>query len=420
MLTFLVGLALAFLLHFIPYQWPDRGSEPDTRPLLEIDYDSLLAAAGVLATIAVATALTDLPIKADSNHHRDQSLKSHEVPIFEQYTERQLILSSLLLTITSFVAMTCVGLALLQPLSRSMFCDDCEPRSSSIAIVLITITAHFATALVGSMGLRYKHHAFLRSRNHQRIQRQYRMDAWSATWGLTRDQAMQRPRHTGRVTFRVFSKITVVLIGISAVIISPVAVFAPLPTVAGEFVFLMFYCVLVTGSLYFSVESLFAHEIARRAAVVGNEPRTGGAKVHLVLGLLMTVLLAVVQLSYTLLYTVATRRGTEGELSSFAQHWSSDLQPWLFLCLTLVYLAIVYYLWRCFLPRFKFNTSYRGLKRAPQTLIAGLLFATVVNDRHRNIGQLPQTKPRKHHSRHQQAIELVRGTPHDAQDSRDN
>lgn len=400
--SFFYGMLAAFVFYFLPGYTPGTGESP------RVDYSALLGAAGVLVTIAVATALTDLPFTRGLT--RKDGNRPDRRPRVDHHTELQLKLSSALLTLTTLLAMTCAGLALIQIIAEDTSVDGGLREIDNLPIAAVTIGIHFTIALVGSMGLRSKQQRYLQERQYERIRRQYSLTRWRHLWGLTTAQATQLFRKPGLYTSVLFVCIGLILLGIGAFALLVLTDTTVTVLFRNELFYMALYVLIITGSLYFSLESLFAYEIGRRVESLAGDLATNQYKIHLFIAGFLTFLLTIVQLSYILLYFDVTTRFNLADSPRYPP-WQSHV-PWVYFgLLSLLYLASVYYVHRRFLPRFRFDQRHRGCMKFFASLFGRMLEMAVVQDRRRNIRYLRDGTIPKWRSRHQRAVDIVNGVP---------
>lgn len=171
-----------------------------------IDLEWLRPAAGILATVAVASIILDGPLQqaisrqhpnprsnpasAETDGHHDSFSVTESA--FD-FAEKQLKAGDYVIMGTGFLASMCASLAIFEIVDESGL--DSGPNYSLLPLVIFTVLAHAVIVGVCSIGLGYDNERFLHQRYTWRTRKYH--SQWSELWQITEPVS-----HAGRCPSR--------------------------------------------------------------------------------------------------------------------------------------------------------------------------------------------------------------------------
>lgn len=179
-----VGLIFTGILLFLTYLVAISGNEKEFPYIADETWG--LPAAAVLATIAVAMVVLDIPLRRQQSAAltpvSELDSPSKPQPVVQQdenHAAEQLKLSKGILNATGILAVICAATSLL-----ILIGPDGTPADGRLIEVIVTAGAHLIVAAVCSSGLAFKAETFLKRSIFEDFKSRYNEAAWFAEWGL--------------------------------------------------------------------------------------------------------------------------------------------------------------------------------------------------------------------------------------------
>ena len=388
-----VSLLLGLLLNiFLLYLWSSLAGH---FYVPHVDLDWLLSAAAVFATIAVATALVDLPIDLPTNTTKSHGSNYQFDREAELYSEKQLTLGAVILSAITVLATTCAMMPVFFAVGRYLSCTSCAANPRAFPLIAVASAAHFIIALLGSMGYRYKYQAFLRRRNQERIEQQYELTMWCKSWGLTPSESQHPTPKNDKDTFLCHAMAVLLSICILTVLSLLFTLFINQDFHLRIVYFAIIFSFVLGLSYYVSFSGLPECENVRRMAKTTAHYSTPGQKMNIIFTTLVSALLTLVQFFVVLLYfenTIlkpAAKNPVKIISTTALNSYGSDIFV-LSLCISMIatYIFLYLYTWLNLLPKFKFNQQYKNPKNILASYIRGMLLVTIMKDREQKLKSL--------------------------------